>query len=243
MAIARDLLTTIRRVTKQLGLPVPTSAASSDFQTQQLVALANETGAELMREVDWPILKYTATITTVATIDVYTVAAGDYSCDRIVPLTEWDATNQWRFIGALDDAAWAQWQYGVVTQPIRKVYRQIAPDQIQLYPVPVAPAGESLTVLFITDLWALNSTLSPLPELASDTDTHVFDASLFDLGLKWRFLRAKRLSYDEEYERYNRTLRLRKGAASTPRRLNLAGPTSTRHFVDYQNVPDTGYGV
>jgi hypothetical protein len=47
----------LEQVADELGLVRPTDVTASDLQTRQLVGLANRTGADLMKEVDWTSLQ------------------------------------------------------------------------------------------------------------------------------------------------------------------------------------------
>lgn len=249
--MAKDLLTLVSTVCKEIGLPVPAVAASSnEKQTMQLVAYANACGLELMEASEWPWLRKLATINLVATQSVYSIAAsaaplaaGTYTANRLVKDTEFDATNHWRFLGSISDSEWNSWVYGVQTTPIRKIFRTVAEDQIEVWPVPSASSGQ-LVLNFIANEWVQGSG-SPRPvqsAFVADTDVHLFDQRLFEVGVKWRWKAGNGLEFAEDRDQYDKRLDLRKAHSRTARRLSLTGGRHAPHFLDYQNVPETGYG-
>ena len=244
---SRALLGVVTAVCREIGLPVPTSVSSSTSQqVVQLVAYANKTGDALRDEANWPVLRKLCTISTVNGTAEYTVSATDGAtplpCTRIVNETGWDATNSWFFVGSVDDQEWNAWQYGVITTPIRKIWRTTADDTIEVFPTPTAN-GDSLAISFITSYWAKSAGNTFKESLSADDDYHLFNDRLFIEGVKWRFLEAKGLPFGVPKLEYDRLLMQRKAAARPGRTLTLdSGRARMRRFIDYRNVPDTGYG-
>jgi phospholipase C len=112
-----------------------------------------------------------------------------------------------------------------------------------LFPTPII--GDTFALTFITEQWCYHAdpSIAASTTLTLDTDVHVYPERLFELGVKWRFLRAKGLSYDEERDEFDKELELCRATASPARTLSLTRGRRGVHFVDYQNVPDTGFGV
>lgn len=241
------LLGVVQTVCGEIGLPIPTTVVGSTTQQiRQLVAFANVTGDSLRDEADWPVLRKTATITTVNGTAGYTVSLASggntYTCSRIITETGWDATNSWYFVGSVDDQEWQRWQYGVQTTPVRRIWRTTADNAIEVFPTPTVN-GDSLVVAFITDLWAQTNTGAPSGSLSADTDVHLFNDRLFLLGLKWRFLEAKGLPFAAPKDEYDRIIGVRKAASRPARTISLDGRTGRRHFIDYRNVRESGFGT
>lgn len=241
------LLGIVQTVCGEIGLPIPsTVVGSTTQQVRQLVAFANVTGDSLRDETAWPALRKTAKITTVNGTAGYTVSLASggntYTCSRIIQETGWDATNSWYFVGSVNDAEWMQWQYGIMSTPIRRIWRTTSDSTIEVFPVPTTN-GDTLALAFVTDLWAQSSTGVPQGALSADTDVHLFNDRLFLLGLKWRFLEAKGLPFVAPKAEYDRIISVRKAAARPQRTLSLDRRATNRHFIDYRNVPDTGFGA
>lgn len=246
--MSKTLLATIQSVASVLGLPEPSAGISSNNQqARQLCALALESGIELMQDVQWPHLRKLCTLTMVNTVTTYTVSASGtggatYSCDRIIDETGYDVTGQWAFVGNIGDQVWNEYLYGIGLAPLRKIFRTTSVNQVEVLPVPTATA-DSLVLSFITDMWVLSTSGTPQTSFLKDTDTHTFDDTLFELGIRWKFLRANGLSYDEEQDRYEKRLALRKGQVRPARTLSLARRPRAIHLLNYGNVPETGFGT
>lgn len=244
------LLATIQRVNRRLGLPSPGGtiiADTSNLQDQQMWEIANDVGTDLMRSAIWPFLRKVCTITTVDATATYTISVGSgnttYTCDRLIPDVQYDDTNGWRFLGDVGDDIWYAYQYDLVTTPIRRIWRMVTKTSIEIFPIPTADDdGETLAVPFVTDKWVVNSGATAYTSaFAADSDTHLFDWDLFDLGVVWRFLEAKGLNYAGPLKRYNEELDRRIAHSRNPGRLSLNSRRGTR-LISHANVPDTGYG-
>ena len=238
------LLGIVQTVCGELGLPQPTTVVgTTTMQVKQMVAFANVVGDGLRDEYNWPVLRQTATITTINGASGYTVSNGAYTCSRIINETGWDATNSWYFVGSVNDVEWAQWQYGIMATPIRRIWRTTDDDAIEVFPVPTVN-GDTLTVSFVTDLWARAYAGTPKSTMSADDDVHLFNDRLFIVGTKWRFLEAKGLPFAAPLNEWNDILGKRKAAARPQRTVSLDNRSMRRRrFVDYRNVPDTGFGT
>lgn len=198
-----------------------------------------------MRRHAWPFLRKLCTITTVNGTSVYTISdgAGDltYTCDRLINDVQWDATNQWRFVGAIGDDAWYGYQFGVVTEPIHRIWRLTSQTTLEMFPTPTAD-GDLLKVPFVTDRWAVNEAQDEyLAELAADTDTHLFAWDLFDAEAQWRFKELLGVDYAADRDRAERLLDERTGALEARGQKSLANQRGFR-LLGPANVPETGYG-
>lgn len=241
--MAKTLLSVVSTACRELALPVPTAvAASTDQQTTQMWALANALGQELVQAFDWPVLRKVATLTMVNGTSTYTVVNGTFACDHIICETGWDSTNQWRFAGSVSDQIWNAWVYGVVTTPIDKIFRTTDIDQVEVFPTPTA-SGDTLVLSYITADWVTGAASATQSEFLADADVHLFDERLFVLGLKYKFLRAKGLSYDEEYDQFQKQLDLRRAQTRPAQTLSITGGARGPRLLNYDNVPETGYGV
>lgn len=241
------LLGIAQTVSREIGLPVPsTVVGTTTQQVAQLVAFANVTGDALRDDVDWPALRQTATITTINGTSIYTVTpnelSGTFTCNRIVAETGWDTTNRWYFVGSVNDMEWAAWQNGVITTPIRRIWRTRSDSTIEVFPVP-SEDGDSLQLSTVANEWARSGSSAPQKVLSADTDTHLFNDRVFLLGVKWRFLEAKGLPFAAPLAQYETMLGVRRAAARPARTLSMDSRRARiRRFIDYRNVPDSGLG-
>jgi hypothetical protein len=199
-----------------------------------------------MRDHDWPFLRKLCTITTADTVAGYTINSGsgatEYTCDRIIPDVQYDATNDWRFVGSVGDDVWYAYQFGTMTAPIRKIWRTTSKTAIEVFPVPTGV--ETLKVPFVTDKWVTDATGAAAfrASFTVDTDLHLFDWDLFDEQVLWRFMEMKGLDYSAALKRATEKLDQRVAALSNPGTLSLR-PRAGWRPIDYSNVPETGHGV
>jgi len=240
---SKNLLGIVQTLCKEIGIPSPTTVAGTPTtQVTQMVAFANQLGDFLRDEYNWPIMRKLTEITTVNGTAGYSAdPGGGYTCSRIIEETGWDATNFWFFCGSVGDDEWMEWQYGIRTEPVRKIWRTTDDNAIEVFPTPSGAADLKFAV--IANEWAASSTGTPQTTLGLDGDVHVYNDRLFLLGTKMRFLAAKGLPYGEVEAEFTRLLPIRKAAArpgmtlSLNRRMNALRP-----FISYRNVPDTGFG-
>lgn len=245
---ATTLLGICQAVSREIGLPVPSTVVGSvTQQVAQLVGFANVTGDSLRDETDWPALRQMATITCATDVAIYTVTPNElgagYTTNRIVSETGWDATNRWYFVGSVNDIEWAGWKYGVIATPIRRIWRTRSDSSIEVFPVPTTD-GDTLVLSAIANEWARSGAGTPQTSLGLDADTHIFGDRLFIAGVKYRFLEAKGLPFGEPLDEYTRLLGARKAASRPARTLSLDSRRArVRRLIDYRNVPDTGFGA
>lgn len=82
----------------------------------------------------------------------------------------------------------------------------------------------------------------PYDRALADTDECVFSRDIIEPGLKFRFLKAKRLKYDDYEADYKDALEAGISKVRGASIVNMAGQSFTR-FIDGASIPDTGYGV
>lgn len=75
----------------------------------------------------------------------------------------------------------------------------------------------------------------------ADTDESLIDEKLIEEGIKWRFLRAKGLPYQEIMQEYYQSAK-RQCVALRGSKVIYAGKRRTPYLLSHLNVPDTGYG-
>lgn len=85
--------------------------------------------------------------------------------------------------------------------------------------------------------WAFNS--DKYETILADTDVPVLDERLFKMGIKWRFLRAKGLAFQDHEMAYREFMKKRVPAKRGAERL----PLSNRRLTRNPNMPDTITGV
>ncbi len=78
---------------------------------------------------------------------------------------------------------------------------------------------------------------------AADSDVPLLDDFLFALGIKWRFLRAKGLDYQQEALTYEAAVERALSRSGMARDLPMnAGAGRATRLIDLGNAPDHGFG-
>lgn len=241
----RTLLQIVQAVCNELALPEPTQVVTStDRRAKQMLALANREGKELSKRTQgpvdgWPALRKLQTISIVAATDNY---AFPTDILRYVDATGWNATTHWRLAGPQTPQEWQFIKNAAVTSTIEFRYRIMA-NRVYFDPVPTASA--TAVVEYYSKNWILDPDGTTEKEFfTNDKDTPILPDEIIELGLKWRFLRAKGFSYDEEKRVYDDAVELALGSAATGRDLSLGRTIGGYpHYLDRWNIPDTGAGT
>ena len=196
-----SLLTIVQQAMTSINLPSPTAVISSnDELVKQFLALSNEEGKSLSRRFDWQRLVKEGSFTTLAAetqVAVITTTFTDYGL--YIPTTMWNRTSAWPVIGPIPGQEWAALKASGLNASTQSAFR-IRGDSILFYPTPTA--GDSVYFEYISKNWNISDASVEQSAWVSDTDTALIDEELIKLGIKWRFLRAKGLSYGEEFNEY-----------------------------------------
>jgi hypothetical protein len=110
-----------------------------------------------------------------------------------------------------------------------------------LHPIPETTSR--IVMEYYSKNWCASSGGTGKAAMTADDDVPVLDDFLLTLGLKWRFLRAKGLDYDQEAKTYEDSVERTLARAGTGRDLPLnANASRVNRLIDYGNVGDTGFG-
>jgi len=168
----------------------------------------------------------------------YTFPAG---FDRLVDDTQWDKTQNWPIYGPETSQQWQWLKSGfVASTPIYRFRQMGGLFQIWAPMVQDDYAGFE----YISNYWVGTSTPLTLTKTAFsvDTDVCVFPDRLMIAGLKYRFAESQGMERAVPYEReWVRQLNIAKAADAGSRTLSMA-PKMSQVLINYNNIPDSGYG-
>lgn len=130
-----------------------------------------------------------------------TFAKQDYALpadfDRMVSDSNWDRTNHWRNMGTKSSQEWQWLQGGLISIGPRERYR-IYDGKLRIFSALTA----SITIAFeyVSTNWVLKITDNSASEalFTADNDRYIWPDQLMVAGLKYYFLRAKKLDYGIE---------------------------------------------
>lgn len=227
--VGLSLLEIVQTVCDEIGLPQPTSVISNpDQQIRQLLALANREGREQVSLAGgWPQLRGLQTITLVSGQSAYPFPS-DF--DSYMPTTIWNVDKRWPVQGPLTPQEWETLKSGYVNILPYQRYR-VMQGQIYFDPTPDSTdGGQTLVIEYQSNGFCESEGGTPQNQWLSDTDVWRLPQDVIVLGLKWRFLAAKRMDYSEEKKAWADCVDREQARAYVGRTLPL-------------NASDAGYGA
>tara|TARA_R110000822_G_scaffold62995_1_gene155013 strand:+ start:217 stop:1134 length:918 start_codon:yes stop_codon:yes gene_type:complete len=150
-----------------------------------------------------------APVTTSTASVSMTFAKQDYALpsgfDRMISDTNWDRTNHWRNLGTKSSQEWQYLQGGIISVGPRERYR-IYNNKLRIFQA--LTSVYNLSFEYVSNYWvvAAGDANGSKSAYTVDTDTAVFPDDLMLAGLKYYFLKAKKLDYSVELGEFVRSL-------------------------------------
>lgn len=196
-----SMLTIIQFVCRRTNVPVPTTAyGTTDPQIQQMISLLEEDGDDLAGRGSWQSLTNEATFTSAATVSqgaIATIASNGFS--YIKNETIWDRTSRLPIWGQLSDK---EWQARMALAPTGPRYQYRIRGGL-LMVNPTMAASLSCYFEYQTLNWITDSTgVTQKAAFTADTDLVLFPEKIMKVGLRWRWMREKRMDYAELFRQY-----------------------------------------
>lgn len=182
----------------------------------------------------------TATGTGVAIIlgqDAYTLPS-DFAYFQ--QLTWWDRTYRWQMFGPLTAQEWQVLKSGLSPVGPRRFFR-IMGNQFFIHPAPSA-SGQTMVFEYFSNAWCQSNAAAAQNTWLADTDYYSLDDDAFIMGLKWRFKAAKGLDYAQEIKDYTFACdrQIARDGGNKDLRTNVQAKDV--YLLNYNNIPDTGFG-
>lgn len=242
-----SLLSICQGAIKEIGaFEVPASIIGNDNQTAvRLLNLCNRAGKLLSRrpERGWEVLSIEKSFTTTSGQAIQTSAIpADFRW--FVNATWWDGANQWPLVGPVTPSKWEELNRGIssTTSSTHRYFR-IRGGDFLLFPDP-SNSTDTIYYEYQSSYWVDTDAdgVGEATEWASDTDTALLDEDLLQMDLIWRFKQAEGLPYDEEFNAAEMEINRAIGHDGGKPVLSLTTRRGQR-YLDYANIPDTGYGA
>lgn len=236
--------TTLTGLSSVTGIAVGQQVYASGLVNDTVVTDISQAGSGIIGISQAP------TASTTLTGQSVTFAVEQYAFPSdfayLIQQTEWDRNFRWQLLGPINAQEWQVIKSGISPVGPRMRFR-IFNNCFNINPVGSASTIFTDTIVFeyVSKNWVATSAAPTTPAQTAyqlDTDVSLIDEDLLTLAVKWRFLRSKGLSYDDEYEqyqdKYNRTI----GRDASSRNLPLNARAGGVRLLSSQNVPDTGFG-
>ena len=180
-----------------------------------------------------PVTTSTASISMTFAKQDYDLPAG---YDRMISDTNWDRTDHWRNIGTKSSQDWQFLQGGIISIGPRERYR-IYNGKFRIFQALTTVYNFSFE--YVSNYWvcAAGSSEGTKKEFTADSDTCVFPDDLMMAGLKFYFLKAKKLDYGIELGEFTRSLSYNKAQDVPVPSMSLA-PVGMNQLVGPWSVQD-----
>lgn len=200
------LLDICKRVMAEVGWPVPSGiAANTDATAQQIFAIANTEVRQLSELFSWPHLEVEYQFPTVAAQSIYIFPA-DFRV--LAQQSLFDASEYFQLKGSVSVQEWHLRRFGLLANLSRTAFRLAYPlgaPAIHFSPAPTTV--RTLVSVYNSSEYVWKDDDTSLPLYVADTDTSKIPEQYVELGVKWRFRRAKGLDFSVELAEYNSTIR------------------------------------
>jgi hypothetical protein len=180
-----------------------------------------------------PVSTSTASVSMTFAKQDYPLPSG---YDRMISDTNWDRTNHWRNLGTKSSQDWQFLQGGIISIGPRERYR-IYNGKFRIFQALTTVYNFSFE--YVSNYWvcAAGSSTGTKSAYTADTDTSVFPDDLMLAGLRFYFLKAKKLDYGAELAEFNRALSYCK-AGDVPVSAQSLAPVGMNQLVGPWSVQD-----
>jgi hypothetical protein len=233
----------IQQASGELGLPVPQFVTSIPTETgQQMLALLNSAGNDLLSNAQWEELTKEYNFTTVLNQGAYPLPS-DYNF--FIDSTGWDNTNRWPLLGPVSVQEWNALIAAKVTA-VSRTYYKIQQSQVHIWPVPSLPNGQNgnpptdgrnLVLSYGSLNWVTDSNNVPKANIDQDSDICILNSWLLVKLLKLKMWGAKGFDTTALREEFNIAFASFQAKSKGSRVLSLA-PKTGSVFIGVQNVPE-----
>lgn len=242
----------VQQAMLEMGLPRPNEVvASADATVQQLLALFNSCGYEMVLGYPWEQLQKEWILTTQEGLADYELP-DDWS--YFIDQTQWDRTNHWPLLGPKTAQEWQWLKGGLLSSGPRLRYRLRA-GKFQLFPTPSAtntPTSGSdgtfvpwtLAMEYIANTWLASASLANTyyTEAQNDSDILLLDPWIMVKFLKLKFWEAKGLDTSAYTKDFLNTWNFRLGKDKGAPILTLS-PRPRTQLIGINNIPDGSWNV
>lgn len=164
----------------------------------------------------------------------------------IIVQTEWDRNFRWQLLGPLDAQEWQVIKSGISPVGPRMRFR-IMQGMFYINPVGSATSlyTDNIVYEYVSTQWVATAaapTVGAQSAYQADTDVSLISEDLITMGVKWRFMQAKGLDWQDYKDQYMEKKDKLTGRSASARSLPLNSRASGLRLLNASNVPDTGFG-
>lgn len=205
------------------------------------------------------VLSTTVNTVTMSAVASSSNAAASYNFGKIsyalpsdirsfINATYWDRNFRWPMLGPLSPQEWESIISGISPVGPRLMFR-VVNNTMQIQPLPGTSQTDQIAYEYVSNAWCTNAAGTAntasggVCKFALDTDLYRWPENTLRLGIKWRFKQAKGLDFSDELIQYNQARDFQLSVSGGSRNLRMNAVATGLHFLNYSNIPDTGYGA
>lgn len=166
-----------------------------------------------------------------------------------VNATSWDRNFRWPMLGPLSPVEWEVIVSGISPVGPRIRYRVLGnPPMMEIQPLPGTGQTDQIAYEYVSNAWCTDASGNPrvasggVCRFQADNDLYLWAEDTLRYGVKWRFLRAKGMDYSQELKTWQDARDFQLSTSGFSRSLRMNATANGLHFLNYENIPDTGYG-
>lgn len=163
--------------------------------------------------------------------------------DRLVADTHWDRTNHWQNMGPKTSQEWQTLNGGIIATGPRERFR-IRKNLMFLWPPPstVLNISYEYVTRYAVGITNEQVEIGTQTEFEADTDSCMFHDDLMIAGLKYYFLRAKKLDFASEMAEYAEILAVRK-SQDEPSSTKSLSPRFAPDLIGPGSIPEGSWSL
>lgn len=218
-----------------------TISGNTDKTARQVMALANQEIVNLSKRFDWRHIVIAYEFATIADQSEYALPP-DYA--KLMKDSVYNKDEYYRLRSGMSDYQWNQWQYGLLGSISHQRYKVTLNTGSPVFVIsPVPASAENMVLLYKSNFPVFEADgVTAKEHYENDDDYSRIPEDVVEMGLLWRFKRAKGLDFSAELAEYNEMTRTRfaqtKGDSDLPVPNGAVTPEITDGYV-----PDNGFGV
>lgn len=154
--------------------------------------------------------------------------------------TQWDRAFRWQMVGPLDPQQWQILQSGLMPSGPRIRWR-VYNNLFWVNPIPSITQTDTIVYEYISNSFCTSAAGTAQTAWLADTDLYVWDQNVLELGLKWRFLRAKGLDFSVEYKTWDDAIQRLKARSGGNTTLPMNASAGRMRLLSSSNIQDGNY--
>jgi len=232
----------------EMGLPKPTQVvASADTTVQQMLALLNRSGSDMVIGYPWEQLtkEYIFDTSTCAVDGLVLTKPLPSDWSYFLDQTQWDRTNHWPLLGPKTAQEW-QWLKGGLLSSGPRIRYRVVGGKLELFPSqnPTSPPSSTLAMEYVSNGWVQSGEVvnTFFDTVQADNDLILFDQWVISAYLKLKYWEAKGLDTTAYSKDFLQTWEARIGKNKGAPVLTLA-PRARSMLIGINNIPDGSWNV